>query len=114
MVLRPCLDCGVPTARTRCPEHQSQYESRRPSRRVLGRYDTKWMRLVKIAKARQPWCSGYQRPPHASSDLTGDHRLPLNQGGKNVLSNVDVLCRACNSAKRDRLRVTVGIGASNL
>jgi 5-methylcytosine-specific restriction endonuclease McrA len=107
-MLRTCLGvdgtpCGELTASRRCPTHAKEWERRRPSRRVLGRYDTRWVKLVEIAKRRQPWCSGYQRPPHASDDLTGDHIVPLLWGGKNELSNIDVLCRSCNAAKRDRM-----------
>ena len=108
-MLRPCLDCGTPTQRTRCPEHTAAHERARPSRRIRGRYDARWQRLSKIARARQPWCSGYNRPPHASDDLTGDHRDPLNGETRFVrLEDIDVLCRACNSAKRDRMDSTRG------
>jgi 5-methylcytosine-specific restriction protein A len=105
MVLRPCLDCGTPSARTRCSDCQSMRERTRPSRRVLGRYDTKYLRLRKVAIRAQPWCSRCHTPGTEANPLTADHRVPLGLGGKNVMSNIDVLCRACNSAKRDRLTV---------
>ncbi len=107
-MLRPCLGlpdtpCGELTPSRRCPAHTKAFEQLRPPRRVRGRYDSRWVKLRAIAIRRQPWCSGYERPPHPSDDLTGDHRVPLELGGKNELSNIDVLCRSCNAAKLDRL-----------
>lgn len=114
-MLRPCLGidgqpCGELTPSRRCPTHTREWERRRPSRRVLGRYDTRWQKLREIAIGNQPWCSHCKTPPSPGNPLTGDHIVPLSRGGRNVLSNVAVLCRRCNSAKRDRLRV----GGSNL
>lgn len=39
-------------------------------------------------------------------DLTGDHITPISQGGRNVISNLQLLCRKCNGRKgrtEDRL-----------
>jgi 5-methylcytosine-specific restriction protein A len=36
----------------------------------------------------------------AQAELTVDHIIPLAQGGTNDLSNLQVLCRRCNSTKR--------------
>jgi 5-methylcytosine-specific restriction endonuclease McrA len=107
-MLRPCLGvdgepCGELTPSRRCPTHTRLWEKRRPSRRVLGRYDTRWMKLRDIAIRRQPWCSNCKTPGSKANPLTGDHVVPLLWGGKNELSNIDVLCRACNAAKRDRM-----------
>ena len=35
-------------------------------------------------------------------DLTADHVLPLDNGGTNAPSNLQVLCRSCNSSKGNR------------
>lgn len=38
----------------------------------------------------------------ATTDLTWDHKTPLGRGGGTTWSNLQCLCRRCNSAKRDR------------
>jgi hypothetical protein len=42
-----------------------------------------------------PWCSACG----SRHDLTLDHIIPLSLGGRSTRSNVQVLCRACNSSK---------------
>lgn len=44
------------------------------------------------------WCPGYGRPAHQATDLTAEHSTPISRGG--VVDGV--LCRSCNSRKRDR------------
>ena len=55
MTLRPCLDCGEPTALTRRPEHRG--------------YDAEWDRLSRRARRLQPWCSDCG----STEDLQADH-----------------------------------------
>jgi len=78
MTLRPCLDCGEPTALTRCPEHRG--------------YDAEWDRLSRRARRLQPWCSDCG----STEDLQADHlpsawerraqRKPLR------LKDIEVVC----------------------
>lgn len=108
MTLRPCLGiegqpCGELTPSRRCPTHQRQYEQARPSRRVRGRYDSTWRRIRAAAIAQHPWCEVCLTPGSESNPLTGDHRVALENGGLNRMSNVAVLCRSCNSSKGARV-----------
>ena len=48
-------------------------------------------------------CPGYRRPPHQASDLCADHILPVGMGGAED-GPLGVLCRSCNSSKRDGRR----------
>ncbi len=100
---RPCLDCGDATPNTRCAPCTTAHEALRPPRRVRGRYDTRYQRLRDKAIREQPWCSNCKTPGTLDNPLTGDHRVPVQLGGRNERTNIDVLCRCCNSAKRDRV-----------
>jgi len=85
MTLRPCLDCGEPTALTRRPEHRG--------------YDAEWDRLSRRARRLQPWRSDCG----STEDLQADHlpsawerraqRKPLR------LKDIEVVCGECNRAR---------------
>ena len=112
-MLRPCLGiegepCGELTPNTRCPTHAREWERSRPSRRVRGRYDTRYLKLRTLTLREQPWCTECRTPGTESNPLTADHIVPLQRGGRNVRSNMQTMCRACNSAKRDRLAAPKG------
>lgn len=56
-------------------------------------------------------CPGWGRPPHpvaSAADFTADHIVARASGGTDDPSNVAVLCRPCNSAKRDRIAAPSG------
>lgn len=86
MIAKPCLDCGRPTASTRCG----------PCR---GYSNAEWERLSKKARKLQPWCSDCQ----ATEGLECDHSPEAwarRAAGKPIrLRDVDVVCGPCNTAR---------------
>jgi hypothetical protein len=86
--MRHCLDCGRLTDSTRC----HTCHRRKRNNRYGGNWTTRSRTTIAAHLATHgPTCPGWQRPPHPinAADLTLDHET-------------GVLCRACNSAKRDR------------
>ena len=101
-VQRPCISCGVLTpGTTRCPRcaaaHQAKTSKRRGTTTARG-YGSLWQIKAKALIATQPWCSNCG----SESDLTVDHIVPRVAGGGDEVSNLQVLCRRCNSAKAGR------------
>lgn len=95
MTLKPCVQCGEPTPRSRCDEHTIR---RAKSPRDYG-YDSAWDRLSRRARRMQPWCSDCG----AVDDLTTDHSpeaWAAKQAGRAIdISMVDVVCRSCNTRR---------------
>lgn len=85
MTLRPCLDCGVPSASTRCSAHRG--------------YDSAWERLSQRARKLQPFCSDCG----STEDLQADHSPEAwarRAAGKAIrLKDIDVVCGRCNTAR---------------
>jgi 5-methylcytosine-specific restriction enzyme A len=109
-LLRICNGCYRPfdpgeMKRGRCIPCGKEYE-REKSRRRRARqgttsqrgYGTAWQSLVRAAIAAHPYCADCG----STENLTGDHIRPLSRGGANMLTNVRVLCRSCNSARGNR------------
>jgi 5-methylcytosine-specific restriction protein A len=88
---KPCMVCGTPTPKARCPQHQLPKRPK-PAPKERG-YDERWRRISKMARILWPYCNQCG----ATEDLTCDHLRP----GKVVesLNDVQVLCRRCNSRK---------------
>lgn len=100
MLPRPCVDCGVIVRASRCKPCGRVRERARPSRSDKG-YDYKWRKLSKQLRAIHPWC----KQCGATKDLTVDHIIPLvdlDPSLRYEISNLQVLCRKCNSEKGDR------------
>lgn len=82
--------------------HQAQAQRDKRSRRPYT-----WTEQQRRAKAVQAWvavhgwlCPGWRRAAHESHDLTADHIHAVAAGGAEA-GRLQVLCRSCNSAKRD-------------
>lgn len=84
---RPCLDCGTPTAKARCPA------CTRPRLDNSRAWRAQARELYGLPCL---WCG-------APAD-TADHLVPLAHGGTNDPANVVPACRSCNSARRDGRR----------
>ena len=97
-IVRPCVVCSVLTKSARCAKCQRELNKSRPSASQRG-YDAKWRKLSKYLREAQPWCTWCG----TTVDLTVDHVLPLSMGGSNELENLRVLCRPCNSARKQQL-----------
>lgn len=101
-MLRPCLDCGRPSPRSRCRECERGRQSVRNARRI--QYHGTWKATrAKVLRAWRgmygDWCPGWPGlppshpgiPPHPSADLTVDHAPDGSVSG--------VMCRSCNASK---------------
>jgi 5-methylcytosine-specific restriction protein A len=109
MPMRPCLGLpGQPCGRliraqrgiSRCPDCQAGKRAERP---VSYAEQQRRKAVVEAHRAEHgDWCPGWRRPGHEATDLTADHLVPVGAGGDEH-GELGVLCRACNSAKRDRL-----------
>lgn len=87
--LKPCLDCGKPSKRRRCPEHSRAYEQNRsPNRKA---YQDPVYKAFPLA-GRCVVCG-------STEDLTRDHIISIEDGGTNSWSNLRLLCREHNSSK---------------
>ncbi len=85
---------------SRCPAHALP-EKPRGSRQERG-YTAEWYRIKAEALRTQPWCSRCGTAGSPDNPLTADHIVPLHRGGTSTADNCGVLCRSCNSSKRDR------------
>lgn len=92
--LRRCLGCGSPTRNgSRCRSCQLAHKAVRNADAPAAAAAVDAHRA-----ALGDWCPGYGRPGHHATDLTAEHSTPISRGG--VVDGV--LCRSCNSRKRDR------------
>lgn len=96
MTMKPCITCGEPCDGPRCPDHA--LPDHRGTAAARG-YDSRWRRLSKRARKLQPFCSDCG----TTDDLTVDHSTEAWQRYEQNLtirlSDVEVVCRACNSRR---------------
>jgi hypothetical protein len=83
MTVRPCLDCGINTAGSRCgPCERARQRRRNAARGDL--YGAEHRRRSRAARAAQPWCSICG----SRARLSWDHE------------HGQVECQSCNSSHR--------------
>ena len=93
---RPCLDCGTPTPRSRCPKCMSQRNVERGSSTQRG-YDSTWQRVRNAYIARHPLCQWTDPCPLPAVDV--DHITPMRAGGTHKHTNLQSLCRPHHARK---------------
>jgi 5-methylcytosine-specific restriction protein A len=98
---RPCLTCRRPMVGP--GTRHASCATRQPNRTAQERQ----RRATTVAAHRERHgevCPGWNRPPHPTSPdnpLTADHVDAVAAGGAED-GPLQVLCRRCNSGKRDR------------
>jgi 5-methylcytosine-specific restriction endonuclease McrA len=110
VAVRLCL--GDPTTGERCSrrvvdasycEEHDPGPRRSPSSRRTSR--SRWQRLRRFAKRKAKVCERCG----SSGPLDAHHVVPVSEGGRDVLSNVAVLCQTCHvEVERERRRKRVG------
>jgi 5-methylcytosine-specific restriction endonuclease McrA len=84
-----------------CDEHAP--DRRSPSSRRTSR--SRWQRLRRFATRKAKVCERCGSP----GPLDAHHVVPVSEGGRDVLSNVAVLCQTCHvEVERERRRKRVG------
>lgn len=96
--MRPCIECGEPSDKSRCSEHKLPSSKHRENATERG-YDYAWRKLSERARKLQNWCSDCG----SKDDLQTDHSREAwkrKSAGKPIrLRDVDVVCGPCNRAR---------------
>jgi 5-methylcytosine-specific restriction endonuclease McrA len=88
----PCIDCDELTVNvSRCDVCDAAKQAKRNALPYRQAYRA-------VSYRRMPM-SAYCAVCAATTDLTKDHIIPLSKGGTNEPSNIQTLCRQCNSSK---------------
>lgn len=78
-------------------ERKNSFRKQYRKRNAEGSFTLKeWQVLKKKSKYRCIRCGD-------DKDLTADHIIPLSKGGTNYISNIQLLCRSCNSKKHTKI-----------
>jgi 5-methylcytosine-specific restriction protein A len=96
---RPCLRCKAISRFAYCDKCKVLVGRMREARRGTATqrgYDSEWRKLSLGVRQLHPFCARCG----AVKDLTVDHIKSLKDGGARLdPSNLQVLCRSCNSSK---------------
>lgn len=96
-LLKPCIDCGSLSTRTRCPDHHQEPQRWAKGKTAARGYDGAWNKLSQRARRLQPFCTDCG----TKNDLTADHSPEAwqrKENGKPIrLQDITVRCRPCNS-----------------
>ena len=109
MPLKPCLDCGMPSALSRCrkciyeQEQKNAYKRFRQTSHNRG-YDKDWRVLRIQVLERDRWICYLCGKKLVEADATVDHIVPITKDESKRLdmTNLAACCRSCNSRKRDK------------
>ena len=111
----PCATCGEPAYGRQCRRCYARSTAAQPRRKALsGSWSERKRRAAVVAAWRRDVgdvCPGYQRPAHNALDLCADHVTPVAAGGDEH-GELQILCRACNSSKRDRAATPMAGGGT--
>ena len=98
--VRPCRVVGCPNLQP-CPQHPARPawgSSHATAKRTRGRQLQAARERLYISK---PYCQECRRVL-TFSGMVRDHIIPLAEGGQDIESNTQPLCRACSDAKTQR------------
>ena len=99
--LKPCVDCGTLTDKTRCKTHRRTQDTQRGTSTQRG-YDHKWRKVRAAHLRKEPLCRQCDRPTMATEV---DHIIP-HKGQSDPLfwddSNLASLCTTHHSRKTRR------------
>ncbi len=98
MTMRPCIECGVPSEASRCPEHTRMRHRDRTSARQRG-YGGRHDRLSKRARTLQPWCSDCLTTEALTLHHTEEAWRRHEARKPPRLSDYEVLCGPCNNRR---------------
>ena len=98
---RPCLNCGSLMHPTRTRISFCMRCNKIKQRKGPGRaYDQgEYRRNRQLLLSNALYCVECGGLPGIKDPFTVDHILPLSKGGTNVLANLQVMHRSCNSRK---------------